>query len=482
MALQPVIGIECHVQLDTQTKLFCACPVDEDLEPNWSICEVCTGQPGTLPALNVRAVELGIRAGLALGCELQEASAFARKNYFYPDLPKGYQISQYDHPLCRGGKVHALVEGTLKSFSLIRIHLEEDAGKLHHDDDFTRVDWNRAGRALLEIVSQPVLHSSSEAVAYMQSLHRTLVAAGVTRGDLERGHLRFDVNVSVHSTGEALGTRVEIKNLNSFRFARKAIDQEVKRQQHILENGGEIVPHTRGWSGTHCVPLRAKENAEDYRYFPDPDLPSLHLDPNEIEAQRLSLEACPLDTHLIEGDRKRVRSWIERYSLEEADIRQIQSDARVADFYEACVQLGGSPQEMANWVQTELQRCLKAHAGQWALVALEPVHLVAIQDHINNGTISHTAAKRVFDALVEHGGHVPALIESMGLRQIADESVLLQAIEDVLERFPSECQLYRSGQEKILGFLMGQLMRQTQGAADPRLLKRLLLDALAEHS
>ena len=482
MALQPVIGIECHVQLDTQTKLFCSCPVAEDSKPNWFICEVCTGQPGTLPALNAKAVALGIRAGLALGCEIQEVSVFARKNYFYPDLPKGYQITQHSRPLCLSGQVHALIDGGLVSFPLSRIHLEEDSGKLHHDKQGSRVDWNRAGRALIEIVSQPVLHSADEAVAYMQSLHRTLKAAGVCRGDLEKGHMRFDVNVSMHHPGEPLGTRIEIKNLNSFRFAQRAIEQEVRRQTQVLEQGGRIVSHTRGWSGSHCVPLRKKEAAEDYRYLPDPDLGPLKLTAQEIQIEMQSLEACPLDAHLIQKEQKRVRAWIDRYPIRESDIRQIQSDAQTAAFFESCVALGGPPQEMANWVQTELQRCLKAHEGEWALIALEPAHLVAIQQHIDHGTISHTAAKRVFEALVEDGGDVDQLIESLGLRQIADEPLLRQAIARVLAEHPEECEKLRGGQEKILGFLMGQLMRQTQGTAGPRLLKRLLLEALVEHS
>ena len=480
MALQPVIGIECHVQLDTQTKLFCSCSVEENGEPNQSICEVCTGQPGSLPVLNAKAVALGIRAGLALGCQVQKVSAFDRKNYFYPDLPKGYQITQHHSPICQGGQVHALVDGKIKAFALSRIHLEEDSGKLHHDRNSSRVDWNRAGRALIEIVSKPVLHSSEEAVAYMRSLHRTLMAAGVCKGDLEKGHMRFDVNVSMHPPEQALGRRVEIKNLNSFRFAKKAIDQELVRQTRILEDGGRIESHTRGWSGSHCIPLREKESASDYRYFPDPDLPALRLDTAEIDLERKSLPAAPLDAHLIQCDRDRLLSWSERYGLRESDIQQIQSDAQLADFFEACVALGGSPQEMANWMQTELQRCLKSHAGQWALVALEPAHLVSIQEHIDNGTISHTAAKKIFDLLFENGGNVDALISTLGLRQIADEPTLRQAIEGVLAKFPEECQQYRTGQAKILGFLMGQLMRQTQGAADPRLLKRLLLEALRE--
>ena len=481
MALQPVIGIECHVQLDTRTKLFCSCPVIELNRPNQSICEVCTGHPGSLPALNTAAISLGIRAGLALGCQIQEFSAFDRKNYFYPDLPKGYQITQHHHPICQDGQVHAVVDGNLRAFALSRIHLEEDSGKLHHDGSSSRVDWNRAGRALVEIVSKPVLHSSEEAVAYMRSLHRTLVAARVTKGDLEKGHMRFDVNVSMNRADQDLGTRVEIKNLNSFRFAKKAIDQELERQEQVLSNGGRIASHTRGWSGSHCVPLRRKERADDYRYLPEPDLPVVWVSAEEIETEREALHPCPMDLHLIQCDQERVLSWTRRYGLRESEIQQIQSDAQVADFFEACVALGGSPQEMANWMQTELQRCLKLHAGQWALVALEPAHLVSIQERIDHGTISHTAAKTIFDILFEKGGDVDALIDTLGLQQIADEATLQQAIDQILVRFPQECQQYRNGQSKILGFLMGHLMRQTQGAANPRLLKRLLLEALVEH-
>ena len=479
---QPIIGIECHVQLDTSTKLFCNCEIQEGASPNTAICEVCTGQPGALPAINKKAISLGIRAGLALGCDLQTTSVFARKNYFYPDLPKGYQISQFDKPLCTGGHVHAEIDGITQQFALTRIHLEEDAGKLIHDPSSSRVDWNRAGRGLAEIVSEPVIRGPREAVAYMRSLHRTMVAAGVCRGDMEKGHMRFDVNVSVHRPNQPLGTRVEIKNLNSFRFASKAISEEIQRQIDILNRGGTIQAHTRGWTGTRSVPLREKEAAADYRYFPDPDLPRLQIHPEEIESARAALPACPLDKHLIDRDRKSIQDWCTRYGLNEATVSKIQADAQVAAFFEACVAAGGVPFEMANWVQTEFLRALKSTEGQWALVALQPTHLVELQAHVENGKLSHTAAKKVFEALFHHGGDVSSHIQSMGLEQVGDERMLQKAVDSVLAQYPDECQSYRNGKHKILGFLMGQLMRETRGAADPSLLKKILLQALQGNS
>jgi len=477
-----VIGIECHVQLDTKTKLFCACPIVHGEQANSAICSVCTGQPGALPAINGQAVALGIRAGLALGCQINLRSVFARKNYFYPDLPKGYQISQFEAPLCSGGAVHAELDGQTWCFELTRIHLEEDAGKLLHDGPDSRVDWNRAGTPLAEIVSEPVMHSAAEAVAYMRMLHRCMVTAGVCKGDMEKGHMRFDVNISVHEPNTPWGTRVEIKNLNSFRFAAKAIDGEIARQIGILDAGGSVRQHTRGWTGHGTAPLRDKEEASDYRYFPDPDLPPLLLDADELEAQRKCLPGTPLDTHLLEINAAEAARWEQQYKLGTKRSKMLRSDARTADFFEASVACGGKAHDMAAWVQTEFLRCLKGCENDWALVALQPRHLVELQALIDDGELSHTAAKKVFDVLFREGGDAQSLVDSLQLRQVTDTSALEGVVQRVLAAHPNECASFREGNHKVMGFLMGQIMREMAGAANPQRVRELLNIALKDPS
>jgi len=477
---QAVIGIECHVQLDTTTKLFCGCPIVHNAPPNSAVCSVCTGQPGALPAINAKAVLLGLRAGLALGCTLHDRSVFARKNYFYPDLPKGYQISQFDEPLCTGGAVHTMVNGVLKRFRLTRIHLEEDAGKLLHDQKHSRIDWNRAGTPLAEIVSEPEMHSAEDAIAYMKMLHRCMVEAKVCHGDMEKGHMRFDVNVSIHRPGEPWGTRVEIKNLNSFRFAAKAINGEIERQKRQLDKGEKIKQHTRGWTGSGTAPLREKEEAADYRYFPDPDLPALQLTAEEKAAALSDLPATPLDKHLLHTDEALRTSWKEKYGLPSDTVEILLADARTGRFFEQCVKEGGSPTDMAAWVQTELLRCLKPSGANWALVALQPQHVVELQALIDNGDISHTAAKKVFEVLFKDGGSTAAVVEKLGLLQIQDETLLDEAVQRVLEEHPDEHKAFQEGNTKVVGFFMGKLMRQMAGAADPQLLRNLLLQRLGK--
>jgi len=477
---QAVIGIECHVQLDTTTKLFCGCPIVHNAPANSSVCSVCTGQPGALPAINSKAILLGLRAGLALGCTLHERSVFARKNYFYPDLPKGYQISQFDQPLCTGGAVHTIVNGNQKRFGLTRIHLEEDAGKLLHDQAHSRIDWNRAGTPLAEIVSEPEMHSAEDAVAYMKMLHRCMVSAKVCQGDMEKGHMRFDVNVSIHRPGEPWGTRVEVKNLNSFRFAAKAINGEIKRQTNRLEKGEKILQHTRGWTGNGTAPLREKEQAADYRYFPDPDLPVLQLTEQEKSAALSGLENTPLDKHLLQVDKNLRTEWNKKYTLPPESIEILLSDARTANFFEKCVQEGGNPSDMSAWVQTELLRCLKPSGGNWALVALQPQHVVELQALIDNGDISHTAAKKVFEVLFKDGGSTRVVVEKLGLLQIQDETLLDKAVQRMLDEHPTEHKAFQEGNTKVVGFFMGKLMRQMAGAADPQLLRALLLHRLGK--
>jgi aspartyl-tRNA(Asn)/glutamyl-tRNA(Gln) amidotransferase subunit B len=479
-SFRTVIGIECHVQLDTKTKLFCACPVVHGATPNSATCSVCTGQPGALPAINSQAVALGIRAGLALGCHVHSESIFARKNYFYPDLPKGYQISQFDQPLCTGGAVHAQINGETKAFSLTRIHLEEDAGKLLHGQGVSRVDWNRAGTPLAEIVSEPVIHSTEEAIGYMRMLHRCMVAAKVCKGDLEKGQMRFDVNISIHKPDTPLGTRVEIKNLNSFRFAAKAINEEIERQTQVLETGGTLTQHTRGWTGTTSLPMREKEEAADYRYFPDPDLPPLRLTEAEKQRENATLAGTPIDLYLIDSLQSETTRWERSYGLSAKQIQTLRADAQIANFFEACVAEGGAPQDMAAWVQTELFRCLKLSEKPLALVALQPRHIVELQALVEHGEISHTAAKKVFDVVFREGGDARLHMEAMGLRQVSDDDALLAAIQHVVDDHPRERHAFTQGNQKIMGFLMGKIMRKMAGAADPKRVRELLAKTLED--
>jgi aspartyl-tRNA(Asn)/glutamyl-tRNA(Gln) amidotransferase subunit B len=479
-SFRTVIGIECHVQLDTKTKLFCACPIVNGATPNSATCSVCTGQPGALPAINSRAVALGIRAGLALGCQVHSESIFARKNYFYPDLPKGYQISQFDRPLCTGGVVHAQINGETKAFSLTRIHLEEDAGKLLHDKGVSRVDWNRAGTPLAEIVSDPVIHNAEEAVAYMRMLHQCMVAAKVCKGDLEKGQMRFDVNISIHQPNTPLGTRVEIKNLNSFRFAAKAIEGEIARQTQVLESGGTLTQHTRGWTGTTSIPMREKEEASDYRYFPDPDLPPLRLTQGEKDRENSVLDGIPIDLHLIDKLQRETARWERTYGLRTTLIQTLRADAQIADFFEACVAEGGAPRDMAAWVQTELFRCLKLSEKPLALVALQPRHIIELQALVENGEISHTAAKKVFEVVFREGGEARKHMETMGLQQVSDDDSLLAAVQHVVDDHPQEHLAFTQGNQKIMGFLMGKIMREMAGAADPKRVRELLAKTLKD--
>jgi aspartyl-tRNA(Asn)/glutamyl-tRNA(Gln) amidotransferase subunit B len=350
----PTIGLECHAQLRTRTKMFCACPVVAEAPANSVVCPICLGHPGALPALNGEALRLALRAGQALGCEIHPVSIFARKHYFYPDLPKGYQISQYDRPICTGGSVHALVGGELRRWGLTRIHMEEDAGRMHHSTGGSTVDWNRGGVPLIEIVGQPDLHSADEAEAWLRALHRVLVEAGICGGDMEKGQLRCDANVSVGPEGGPLGTRVELKNINSFRFVARALRHEIERQIALMQAGQRVAAETRTWNGHQTVLLRSKETAADYRYFPEPDLPALVLTAEELAPQ--ALPGRPLDIHLIEEDRRRLREFCDSHGLSDADGGVLLGEPRARAFFEAAVAAGGERRAMCTWTVGELLR------------------------------------------------------------------------------------------------------------------------------
>ncbi len=477
-AYQVVIGIECHVQLDTRTKIFCACPLADGDAANTCICSICTGQPGTLPTVNDAAVRLGLRAGLAIGCTVQKESVFARKNYFYPDLPKGYQITQYEQPICTDGALHVHLDGEQKRFGITRLHLEEDAGKLMHTQQGSLVDWNRAGTPLAEIVSEPDLRSAEEAEAYARMLHRVMVAAGVTKGDLEKGHMRFDANVSVHKPGTPFGTRVEIKNLNSFRFLRRAIDAEKDRQIQVLEDGGTVHQETRLWTGQETAPMRTKEGAADYRYFPDPDLPPVVVEPAEEREEAAALAGAPLDLHLLDQDRAELDLWKSEYGLAEEVVAVLTSDPEVATFFKETVAGGGAPRLVANWLQSEVLGWLHASEAPLSASALTPSHLVVLLRLLDDGTIARPVAKKLLEEVFATGGDLEAKVEERGLARMSDATALVEVVRTAITAHPEEAQRYRDGNPKMAGFFMGQVMKATGGRADPALANRLVREEL----
>ncbi|MDP2316263.1 MAG: Asp-tRNA(Asn)/Glu-tRNA(Gln) amidotransferase subunit GatB [Pseudomonadota bacterium] len=484
--LVAVIGLECHAQLRTASKLFCPCPVEagrdaagegdgEELPPNSAICPICLGHPGTLPMPNEAAMRLAVRAAVALGCTVHPRSVFARKHYFYPDLPKGYQITQAERPLATGGAVHVPgADGFGRSIGLLRLHVEEDAGRLHHGPDGTRVDWNRAGVPLVEVVSEPSVRTPEEAEGYLRWLHRVLVEAGVCRGDLERGHFRCDANVSLHVPGAPLGARVEIKNVNSFRFVRMALAYEIARQAAVLEAGGTVVSETRTWAGDRTVALRRKEAAADYRYLADPDLPPLVVPAAWIADARATLAGVPLDRALQAADAARRNTWVARYGLDAAEVDALLAEEAVAAFFVAAVAAGGAPRAMATWVRGEVQR--RRNAG--TLGALAPRHVVAVQRLLDAGTVNREAARGLLDEVARTGGDPAAIAADRGLSQLSDATALDAVIATVLVGFPGELARYRAGDKGLFGFFMGQLMAATGRRADPALGARRLREAL----
>ena len=462
-----IIGLECHAQLHTQAKMFCPCPVADGAAPNSAVCPICLGHPGTLPTVNDAAIKLAIRAALATGATLHSPSTFARKHYFYPDLPKGYQISQFDRPFATGGAVH----GGGKRFRIHQIHLEEDAGKMHHTATGSLVDWNRAGVPLIEIVSEADIQSAEEAEAYLRTLHRVLVEGGICVGDLEKGHFRCDANVSVHHHGEPWGTKVEIKNVNSFRFVAKAIGFEILRQVQRLESGNPVERETRTWSGNKTVVLRKKEGPADYRYFDEPDLGPLLLGAEEIAAERAALPGIPLDVYLEGKDRDDVSTWVQQFGIEADAVRVIRAHPDTAMLFEAAVLAGGSAPAMATWIMGEVLR----HPG---IGRLTGVHLRDVQAMAEAGTINRDAAKRVVEALWATGGTAQDIVSQQSLGRVDDPAEITTAVRALLAKHPDQVGQYREGNVALLGYFMGKLMAATRRRADPAVALRLLKAAL----
>lgn len=474
VSYEAVIGLEVHVELNTETKVFCPCPTTFGATPNTQVCPVCLGLPGVLPVLNRKAVEFAIMAALALNCRVAPRSKFDRKNYFYPDLPKDYQISQYDMPLAHGGYVEISLNGGIKRIGIRRIHLEEDTGKLVHDGvtGGSLVDYNRSGVPLLEIVSEPDMRTPEEARAYLEKLRSTLQYTGISDCKMEEGSLRCDANVSIRPKGsDEWGTLTEIKNMNSFRSVKLALEYEIKRQTELARRGERIVRETRHWDEARGVTFssRSKEEAHDYRYFPDPDLVPLEIDGKWVDEIRARLPELP--------DAKK-RRFMDRYSLPEYDAEVLTSSRELAEFYERCVELFPDPKGVSNWVMGEVLRVLNARNEEIQGSKLSPEMLADMLKLIRDGTISGKIGKELIEEMMETGERPQKIIEGKGLVQISDRDELRAMIEGVIESNPSVVEDYRKGKEKALGFLVGQVMKLTRGRANPQLVNELLLERL----
>jgi aspartyl-tRNA(Asn)/glutamyl-tRNA(Gln) amidotransferase subunit B len=478
MEYEPIIGLEVHAQIHTRSKMFCGCPVMEDtgdLAPNSYVCPVCAGMPGVLPVVNRRAVEMAITTGLALHCEIPQFSRFARKSYFYPDLPKGYQISQYTPvfpPLTMNGYLDIETEVGSKRVRINRAHLEEDAGKLYHMDGVTLVDLNRAGVPLLEIVSEPDLRSAEEARAYGEALRMILVYLGVNSGNMERGVMRFEANVSVRPVGsKGLGARHEVKNLNSFRALHDSITYEIDHQIAVLESGGAIEQQTMGWNEVDgvTVPQRGKEFAHDYRYFPEPDIPLMEISREDVARLRRQLPELP------KAKRKR---FIAQYGLSDYDAGVLVDDKAVAGYFERVVDAGVPPKEAANWITGELFRLMKAGDQNIADIAVSAGALGRLIGLVEEGTINQTTGKDVLEAMFASGREARDIVREQGLAQISDSEELHGILTQVLEESPDQVEEYLSGKAQVLGWFIGRVMRATRGKANPQLARELLEEKL----
>jgi aspartyl-tRNA(Asn)/glutamyl-tRNA(Gln) amidotransferase subunit B len=475
---EPAVGLEVHAQLLTRTKLFCSCPNRFGAPPNTLVCPVCLGLPGALPVPSRQAVALAIRAALALGCEVHEVSTWARKNYFYPDLPKGYQISQYERPLATdGGLEITAANGERRRIRIQRIHMEEDAGKLLHEGfpwsgEKSGVDFNRAGVPLVEIVSAPELTTPEEAHGYLSALRAVLVYAEVSDGNMEEGSLRCDANVSVRPRGASgLGTRTEIKNLNSFRHVARALEYEVARQVAVIEAGSAVVQETRLWSAERgeTVPMRSKEEAHDYRYFPDPDLPELEISRQWIEQLQRSLPELPAE---------RRQRFVADYALPDYDAGVLTQSRELADYFEAVAADAADAKAASNWVMTEVLRKLKQDERPLAACPVPPAALAGLIRLVAGGEVSGTTAKDVFERMWATREDADAIVRREGLGQLSDEGALAAIVSEVVAASPEQVQSYRGGRTAALGWFVGQVMRRTGGRANPQLVNSLLRRAL----
>jgi aspartyl-tRNA(Asn)/glutamyl-tRNA(Gln) amidotransferase subunit B len=474
---EPVIGLEVHVQLATRTKIFCGCPTVFGAAPNTNVCPICLGLPGALPVLSREAVELAMKGAMALNCSISPSSRFARKNYFYPDLPKGYQISQYDEPLAEHGFVDIVVNGETRRIGVTRVHMEDDAGKSQHEgfrdsDRFTYVDLNRSGTPLIEIVSEPDMRSSDEAFAYLTELKQTIQFVQVSTCDMEKGHLRCDANVSVRPKGEtALGTKVEVKNLNSFRFLKQAIDYEIARQVGVIEAGGRIHQESRLYNSDTGVTagMRSKEEAHDYRYFPEPDLVPLRISAKWQAEVRRTMSELP-------GVRR--ARFIREYGVREYDAAVLTSSRELAEYFEEAAAVSSDPRTAANWVMGDLAGMLKADGRDIGNSPVSARHLGELVALIAKGELTGKLAKDVLGKMFESGEAPGTIVEREGMSTIGETAALEKIVGDVLAANPKQVEQYKGGKTTVLGFLVGQVMKVSRGQANPATVNQLLKSKL----
>lgn len=474
MKYEAVIGLEVHTELQTKTKIFCSCRTSFGADPNTNVCPVCLGLPGVLPVLNKKVLEYAVRAGLALNCEISHFSKFDRKNYYYPDLPKNFQTSQFDLPICEHGYLDVEVEGEKRRIRITRAHMEEDAGKLvHHgtsitDSDYSLVDYNRTGTPLLEIVSEPDMRSAKEAVAYMEKIRAILQYIGVSDCRMEEGSLRCDANVSVRPVGQKeLGTKTEIKNINSFKGVERAIEYEAMRQAELLEDGGKVVQETRTWDEKEGITksMRTKEEANDYRYFPEPDLVPFTVSDEYIENIRKSLPELP--------DARKER-YMKEFGLSSEDAVFMTNDKDTADYFEAAVAAGADPKAAVNWLMGEFASQLSTEGIEIAKAPVSAENLAGLLKLVSKGTISGKIAKKVFATMWKEGGKAEDIVKAQGLVQISDTAELSKLVDEVVGKNPKAVEDFKAGKKKAVGALVGQIMKATKGKANPRVINELL--------
>ena len=468
-----IIGLEVHAELSTKTKIFCSCPTEFGAAPNTHVCPICMAMPGTLPVLNEKVVEYAVKAGLATNCEISRDSKNDRKNYFYPDTPRAYQISQYDKPLCEHGVIEIDTENGKKKIGITRIHIEEDAGKLNHDEfsGGSLVDLNRAGVPLIEIVSEPDMRSSGEAEAYLRKLKSILEYIEVSDCKMQEGSLRADVNVSVHKPGEPFGTRTEMKNLNSFRSMIRAIEYEVDRQIDVIEDGGKVEQETLRWDEVSgkTFSMRDKEDAQDYRYFPEPDLVAIKLSEEYIENIKNTLPELP---------ESRKQRYLEEYKLSEKDANIITASKYLSDLFEEAAKISNNPKAVNNWIISDISRILNETEMDPIEIPFDSKQLAKLVILIDKGTISSKIAKKVLVEMFEHPRDPEDIIDEKGWVQISDEGAIKDVVLKVLEANPQSIEDYKAGKEKALGFLVGQAMKETKGKANPQMLNKMFLEEL----
>lgn len=471
---ETVIGLEVHCELATKTKIFCGCTTEFGGEPNTHVCPVCAGMPGTLPVLNKQVVAYALSAGVALNCDITQHCKFDRKNYFYPDLPKAYQISQLYLPICRNGHVDIEVDGVKKSIGIHEIHMEEDAGKLIHDEweDCTIVDYNRCGVPLIEIVSEPDMRSADEVIAYLEKLRMILQYLGVSDCKMQEGSLRADINLSVREAGsDKLGTRTEMKNMNSFKAIARAIEGEMNRQIELLEDGKTVTQETRRWDDNKCASyaMRSKEDAQDYRYFPDPDLVPIHISEEWLDTIK---EAQP------EFKDEKMLRYKEEFGIPDYDINMITDSKKLADIFEETTALCNKPKKVSNWLITETMRILKEKNMDPEDITFSPKSLARIIELADEGSINSNVAKEIFEKIFDEDIDPDKYIEENGLKQVNDEGALKATVEKVIADNPQSVADYRAGKEKAIGFLVGQTMKAMQGKANPGMVNKLLKELL----